>query len=51
MQTINANANLDVNPKTNAIHARHLQANETSQHIKTHHVRRIFMPVNETIKK
>ena len=31
--------------------ARCLRANETSQHVKTHHVRHIFMPVNETIKK
>ena len=34
----------------NVIHVRHLQANETSRHIVTHHVRHIFTPVNQTIK-
>ena len=33
------------------IHMRHSQANKTSQHVKTHHMRHIFMPVDETIKK
>ena len=37
--------------KMNVIHVRHLQANETSQHVKTCHVRHIFMPVNQIIKK
>ena len=37
--------------QTNAIAARHSRANETSQHVKTCHMRHIFMPVNETIIK
>ena len=40
-----------MNPEMNTTTARHLQANETSRHVKTCHVRHIFMPVNETIKK
>ena len=35
----------------NAIPMRHPQANETSQHIMTLHMRHIFMPVNQTNKK
>ena len=35
----------------NVIAARCSQANKTSQHIKTCHMRHIFMPGNETIKK
>ena len=35
----------------NATTARHSRANETSQHIMTYHMRHIFMPVDETIKK
>ena len=38
-------------PKMNAIAMRYLQANETSQHIKTCHMRHIFMPIDQTIKK
>ena len=34
----------------NTIVVRHLQANETSQHIKTCHMRHIFMPGDQTIK-
>ena len=34
----------------NMIAARCSQANETLQHVKTRHVRHIFMPVNETIR-
>ena len=45
MQTQNANHKMSV------IAMRHLQANETSQHIKTCHMRHIFTPGNETIKK
>ena len=37
--------------KMNMIVVRHLQANETSRHVKTHHVRHIFTPINQTIKK
>ena len=41
----------NVNPKMNMIAVRCSQANETSRHIKTCHIRHIFMPGNETIKK
>ena len=51
MQTQNMNANLKLEPKTNAIDARCLQANETSRHAKTCHMRHIFMPGDQTIKK
>ena len=44
MQTLN------VNPEMNAIAVRHSQANKTSQHIKTCHMRHIFVPVDQTIK-
>ena len=50
MQTMNANTTMNVNLKMNVIAVRHLQANKTSQHVKTHHERHIFMPVNQTIK-
>ena len=43
--------NQNMNPETNAIATRCLQANETSQHVKTCHMRHIFMPIDETIKK
>ena len=36
--------------KMNTIHARHSQANETPQHIVTHHMKHVFTPVNQTIK-
>ena len=45
MQTLN------VNPEMNVIATIRLQASKTSQHIKTHHERHIFTPVNQTIKK
>ena len=41
----------NANPRTNEIATRHSQANETSQHVKTHHERHIFIPVDQTIKK
>ena len=37
--------------KWNVIHMSHLQANETSQHVKTHHVRHIFTCADKTITK
>ena len=44
MKTLNANPNMNTNT------ARCLQANETSQHFMTCHVRHIFTPDDETIK-
>ena len=40
-----------MNPEMNVTTAGHLQANETSQHVKTCHVRHIFIPIDQTIKK
>ena len=36
--------------KWNSIAVRHLQTNKESGHIKTCHMRHIFMPINQTIK-
>ena len=40
-----------MNIKMNVIAARCSQANETSRHVNTCHMRHIFSPVDETIKK
>ena len=42
------NANPNMNPKTNVTTVKWLCANEI---IATHHVRHIFMPIDQTIKK
>ena len=51
-QTQNVNMNPKYEPsKMNTTTARHSQANKTSRHIVTCHLRHIFMPVDQTIKK
>ena len=40
-----------MNLKMNMITTRHSQGNETSRHVKTCHMRHIFMPGDQTIKK
>ena len=41
----------NVNPEMNMTTLGHLRANETSSRIVTHHVRHIFMPIDETNNK
>ena len=51
MRTVKMNATVNSNPKMNVTTRRHSRANETSRHIMTCHVRHIFLPIDETIKK